>query len=190
MPWTYPHFKTIRCVTGRSPRTDRTDAGKGHPGWRGGKPVKPPKNQKKREMQSVWRTNETIELITVPPNNHGCRGYWVLIIPLSNIVGIVVDGGSCASCWQRGHDDASPPLRVGTVVALPPTVHSWADAVMDGECHHDGGREPDSTRVGPGDLAVVSERLCGLFEAVEALVGSRRRGGIAAVKRAWRELTK
>jgi len=57
-----------------------------------------------------------------PVNNHGCRGFEVKIIPLTDDLGLIAAGESCSSCWQVGHDDAASPIAPGTVVRLPQTI--------------------------------------------------------------------
>ena len=60
-----------------------------------------------------------VKLYETPVNNHGCSGYEVTVQPVSEDTGIVVDGRSCSSCWQVGHDDNASPIQIGSIVKLP-----------------------------------------------------------------------
>lgn len=76
----------------------------------------------KRAIDYVTRhTGHVISLWETPGNNHGCRGFTVSVwVPTwDSEEGIIMGGESCASCWQRGHDDSSSPIPVGTRVSLP-----------------------------------------------------------------------
>ncbi len=65
-----------------------------------------------------------ITLFETPLNNHGCSGFWVDIEVIDNHSGIIIDGGSCSSCWQMGHDSPDSPIALGTKVALPEEFRS------------------------------------------------------------------
>lgn len=69
--------------------------------------------QEKEEENTVY------EFSSIPGNNHGCSGDWVKIVSFNDTIGIVINGGSCSSCWQVGHDDNSSPVPIGTIVELP-----------------------------------------------------------------------
>jgi len=90
-----------------------------------------------------------------PDNNHGCSGFEVTIEidnPFDRI-GVVVDGHSCSSCWQVGHDDSSPAIPVGTLVKLPDGLTNWQSATefddrfVQGDISNSG-----KSKVSPFDL--------------------------------------
>lgn len=60
-----------------------------------------------------------ISLFEIPMNNHGCSGFWVDLETTSPTEAVVVNGGSCNSCWQMGHDSTDSPIKIGTKVGLP-----------------------------------------------------------------------
>lgn len=102
-------------------------------------------------------------LINTPCNNHGCVGFNVTVEadPLSR-EGVVVDGYSCSSCWQVGHDCADSPIPVGLKVELPDWCDCWDDAAeLAGRSHNelvedsDEEPSPDCTFVTPADLFIV-----------------------------------
>lgn len=70
---------------------------------------------------------KTVTLYNTPMNNHGCRGYEVKVLTVTETIGVVVGGESCSSCWQVGHDDGDSPVAGGSVVELP----RIADVVSD-----------------------------------------------------------
>ena len=88
----------------------------------------------KIENMSRW---ESVVLFSTPQNNHGCSGATVKVTPVNSRYGVVVDGHSCSSCWQVGHDDGESPIRIGALVKLPDVprhVEVWDGS---GEGHWD-----------------------------------------------------
>ena len=108
-----------------------------------------------------------VELYEVPVNNHGCIGFGVSIETSDPTTGVVVDGYSCSSCWQVGHDKNESPIPIGTVVRLDPTVvKTWKLASVEiGQSHneliHDSVEDPqsDSTFITPSALAKMQRDL-------------------------------
>ncbi len=86
-----------------------------------------------------------IRLSETGSNNHGCSGEHVVIFPTSDTEGIVVNGGSCSSCWQTGCDDSNSPIEIGSLVQLPESFRDNVDIwPIDGEptyrdCHRNEG---------------------------------------------------
>lgn len=122
-------------------------------------------------MSMVQQYHATRELYETPSNNHGCRGFSVLVAPITENVGVVLNGQSCSSCWQVGHDSDEPIIAVGTIVQLPAGCSSWDEANQPhGRSHNelisDSDEDPqsDTTAVMPSDLIKL-----GTLEPVAAL---------------------
>jgi hypothetical protein len=62
---------------------------------------------------------QTFHLYNIPVNNHGCSGFNVYIKATSPTEGEVIDGYSCQSCWQVGHDSSESPIPIGFRVRVP-----------------------------------------------------------------------
>lgn len=101
-------------------------------------------------------------LYETPPNNHGCRGFELVVEPTSSTEGVVVDGYACSSCWQVGHDDANAwPRPLGATVRLPdgwiwetaaePAWRSHNELVDDRD-----EPQPDCSALSPYSLEVIA----------------------------------
>jgi hypothetical protein len=103
-------------------------------------------------MAKVW-------LYETPNNNHGCRGFDVEIETIDDRTGKIVDGNSCYSCWQVGHNNSNSPIDIGTIVELP-DGETWDSAVLPhGNSHNElvddrDDPQPDCTRVTPSMLII------------------------------------
>lgn len=122
-----------------------------------------------------------ITLFETPPNNHGRRGFELVIVPITETEGFVLDGFSCNSCWQVGHDNGEPCIPIGTKVKLPNSfnfnrivwskngrrtrvrVMNWANASrLAGRSHNElvddwDDPRPDCTLVRPSELIRTEE---------------------------------
>lgn len=96
----------------------------------------------------------TVVLGTTPGNSHGCTGFVVEVLPLTDEIGIVVGGESCSSCWQVGHDRKGSPIRLGSIVRLPLRVPVDTEG-FDIRCW-----SPDAPVLRDGEWITVRD-LCG-----------------------------
>lgn len=80
-----------------------------------------------RERQAA-RPHSDVSLYETPVNNHGCNGFGVELVIIDERTARVVNGSSCSSCWQVGHDNADSPIDIGTIVTLPDWCDSWDEA--------------------------------------------------------------
>jgi hypothetical protein len=101
---------------------------------------------------------QTFSLYYIPENNHGCTGFYVEIKATSPNEGIVVSGSSCSSCWQVGHSDSTPPVKVGSLVRLPKGYCWLCGSEKDPEFMSSRDVSPNGrTIVEPFDLTVIED---------------------------------
>lgn len=70
---------------------------------------------------------KAVQLHYTPNNNHGCRGFRVTVLPISDKEGKAIGGSSCSSCWQVGHSYNESPVQEGKLVRLP-AGYTWEQA--------------------------------------------------------------
>lgn len=104
-----------------------------------------------------------ISLIIIPPNNHGCKGDGIKILPLDSKRGIVIDRWWCTTC---NFDEPDLP-EIGDIVELPPET-TWENA-SDWEIDEDSFSFAGTTAVNPYTLRVVV-RDKELKERVQAFI--------------------
>lgn len=64
-------------------------------------------------------SGQSFYLYEIPANNHGCRGFSILVEAITSTRGKVIEGSSCSSCWQVGHDSSDSPIPIGSEICLP-----------------------------------------------------------------------
>lgn len=111
------------------------------------------------ENRAAARPHSDVSLYETPSNNHGCCGFRVELAIIDGRTARVVNGSSCSSCWQVGHDNADSPIDIGTIVRLPDWCDSWDEAsAPHGRSHNelvnDSDEHPqsDCSFVRPGEL--------------------------------------
>ena len=103
-----------------------------------------------------------VTLSFVPNNNHGCSGEDLVISPITDRTGIVVEANSCTSCWQVGHDRKSQESfrrkYLDHVVHIPEGMTmTWSVAEQNAteeRMRHRDVSLPYASRVTPDELTV------------------------------------
>ena len=94
-------------------------------------------------------------------SNHGCSGYSVEVEATSFNQGKILDGRSCSSCWQAGHDFSESPVAIGSLVQLP-VGYCW-ECASEEDPDFMSSRDVSGnsrTLVVPSDLMILEETVC------------------------------
>lgn len=102
-----------------------------------------------------------ITLFETPLNNHGCSGSWLELKILNSAEAVVIDGGSCSSCWQTGCDKNEPYFKIGSRVIIPTSFRDAKVWDFNGSHVHEES----------GERYFNSNELPFTWETAAALVG-------------------